>query len=1428
MSKTHKACLCIIVLFIFSVLAVSGASAAKELQVSSTSGDQGVEIFVTCNGSEQLNAHNLLITWDPAVMNVTAVKDYSGLGNFDYGAIPAVNGFIDVQDYSVRTNISGNQMLLSLTCNALVHDGTFTVITIDGTYGNHYIGERGADGVDRDVTNQYTLVSGKFTTKDSTKPTITITAPANGSTVSQAVNVAATITDVGGVDQSSIRVSVGGVEITNPTIAPIAGGYSVTAQRDSVETGSNVPIEVYAKDLAGNENSTTHYVKVAKPGIGVEVQDLIDNRYTNKTQPAISATFDEVANTTVRMFINDIDDVTDRCDLTGDATTGAIALNYTLYGQLADGDYTVVVNGTSSLPLGGEVSGNVSFVKDTIAPTVTITKILDSDYDGFPEAGEWLYVYYTAIDANLGDVWFDNGCNTTGIRDGFAIANISTGNKKVVAYAEDRAGNIGNSTPVHIYNNNLVYFNDPSLGSFAGLDLTTTALYDIFSTARSFILTGPNAQMPMPALGQFDKTITGGSNVTIDCRKNDPIPAGSLPDAIGIYTTPAGALDFAVCVPNVTNATLMIAKVNSTLIDQLIADPSEGALEPGMLKDLLDSKKIVLYGKEGYAIINVDDNSFESVGTIQVTPSNLPKTIHTNYVDLNAGFNTATTPYGSTPLQISKLGQGEYALLAVCMDDDRFAIVSASVFMVTEKAGVLSTSAATYAMGQPVVVNSQQSGGAISAVVLNSSAFYTGNVTLNFSTLGKDSFESAYLFADGNQTFVKPFGKANLWLSKGYGSASVAKNAASVSVPTHDLHPGDYRVYMFLEDKGNVTSYAETTIQITPAGSICVTSVPTGATIFLDNNNTGKVTNGTLTAVPEGSHNVTVTLAGYAPASRQVQVGTGGTVLVHFDLVPLPVANFTASVISGPVPLTVQFTDTSTGAPTSRSWNFGDGNTSSVQNPVHTYTSIGRYNVTLTATNSAGSDTLTRYRYITVQDVPPDPARNETSRFHDNGTTVETVNGQQQVTFNQTASNGTVSGNDIHLSSGILNVTIQTSGLTMDAGGNMTGNVTGILLESNQPLNASLPNIGNVSVAFNASMNGYNPDLMISTAIYSQPSSQASSAFTLAATNANLDITATAYAIYFTKTNLGANDTISNAVLQMTVSRDWVTAQGGPEQIRIFRQGDDGNVNILTPTWRVDPDDNTMLIFEAFSPDGFSAFAIAATKSTVSPTPTPRPSGGGGGGGGSTVSTYTGTGTLLTGSSGTVLKSVIVNAADNVGSMFVPIGTTALDANGKPLGEIDLKPLAGDAVPAVPSGSVFKFAGYAYEAGPDGATFDPAITLSLDIPEDVWNSLDLTNQQCMMKWYNKESGLWEDVPTTIIPGTRTVEIRITHFSIYALFTEPITTPTTPTETVTTAAPATPTTPTAPPAEGLPMTMILAIFAVIAIIVVAGYFLMMRK
>jgi hypothetical protein len=91
-------------------------------------------------------------------------------------------------------------------------------------------------------------------------------------------------------------------------------------------------------------------------------------------------------------------------------------------------------------------------------------------------------------------------------------------------------------------------------------------------------------------------------------------------------------------------------------------------------------------------------------------------------------------------------------------------------------------------------------------------------------------------------------------------------------------------------------------------------------------------------------------------------------VLHDFDAMVSILANFTASPTDGKAPLTVTFTDSSTNTPTSWSWNFGDSSSvnATVKNPVHTYASAGTYTVSLTATNSAGSNTSTRTNYITV------------------------------------------------------------------------------------------------------------------------------------------------------------------------------------------------------------------------------------------------------------------------------------------------------------------------------------------------------------------------------------------------------------------------------------------------------------------------------
>lgn len=83
---------------------------------------------------------------------------------------------------------------------------------------------------------------------------------------------------------------------------------------------------------------------------------------------------------------------------------------------------------------------------------------------------------------------------------------------------------------------------------------------------------------------------------------------------------------------------------------------------------------------------------------------------------------------------------------------------------------------------------------------------------------------------------------------------------------------------------------------------------------------------------------------------------------------PLPVSAFTANNLSGCFPLPVNFTDNSTsGTITNRVWDFGDGNTSTVQNPHHVYVGPGLYNVSLKVTNNFGClNTLTKLNYITT------------------------------------------------------------------------------------------------------------------------------------------------------------------------------------------------------------------------------------------------------------------------------------------------------------------------------------------------------------------------------------------------------------------------------------------------------------------------------
>jgi PKD repeat protein len=86
-----------------------------------------------------------------------------------------------------------------------------------------------------------------------------------------------------------------------------------------------------------------------------------------------------------------------------------------------------------------------------------------------------------------------------------------------------------------------------------------------------------------------------------------------------------------------------------------------------------------------------------------------------------------------------------------------------------------------------------------------------------------------------------------------------------------------------------------------------------------------------------------------------------------------PVAAFTSDKQSGATPLTVRFTDQSTGTkPFTYQWDFNnDGSVDSTdKNPECTYTTEGTYTIRLTVTNSAGSDDEVKIGFIVVKDGP--------------------------------------------------------------------------------------------------------------------------------------------------------------------------------------------------------------------------------------------------------------------------------------------------------------------------------------------------------------------------------------------------------------------------------------------------------------------------
>ena len=124
----------------------------------------------------------------------------------------------------------------------------------------------------------------------------------------------------------------------------------------------------------------------------------------------------------------------------------------------------------------------------------------------------------------------------------------------------------------------------------------------------------------------------------------------------------------------------------------------------------------------------------------------------------------------------------------------------------------------------------------------------------------------------------------------------------------------------------------------------------------------GNVTSYTVSNLTEGAtYHFAVTAYDAAHTESPFSNDVSGTIPYS-----APVANFNASTTSGTAPLAMNFTSTSTGMVTTYAWSFGDGGTSTLQNPSHAYTAAGVYTVALTVTGPGGSNTKTNTGYVLV------------------------------------------------------------------------------------------------------------------------------------------------------------------------------------------------------------------------------------------------------------------------------------------------------------------------------------------------------------------------------------------------------------------------------------------------------------------------------
>ena len=176
----------------------------------------------------------------------------------------------------------------------------------------------------------------------------------------------------------------------------------------------------------------------------------------------------------------------------------------------------------------------------------------------------------------------------------------------------------------------------------------------------------------------------------------------------------------------------------------------------------------------------------------------------------------------------------------------------------------------------------------------------------------------------------------------------------SLVITTGGVNPHDIRVYLDKNNDGIFTSGEQLFVSInTPSpGTTATVNLPTGTTLNVPLR---------LRVIADAIGNTGGPCAN--PASGQAE---DYTVIARPNTLP-PTVNFSTNYVAGGCVNPIQFTDLTTNLPTGWLWDFGDGTTSPQQNPSHTYAASGTYTITLSATNTNGTASITRPNAITIQ-----------------------------------------------------------------------------------------------------------------------------------------------------------------------------------------------------------------------------------------------------------------------------------------------------------------------------------------------------------------------------------------------------------------------------------------------------------------------------